>query len=610
MYCRTVILYALNSQENNWQSDATNSNTSALPPGLLEGETAIALNEIDNAIYTGITSGSRMELLSAISDRTNWTGSNSTRQTMPSGNFNVTGSSGGNGDVWLNEIHYDNTGSDTNEGFEVAGVAGTNLSDWTIELYNGNGGGIYDTISLSGTLSDQDSGFGTKFFASSGVQNGFDALALVHNGTLVQFLSYEGAFTATNGSAAGLTSIDIGVSESSSTPVGHSLQLTGTGTSYEDFVWANPTANTYNELNNGQSFGGTSGGSSGDTGGTPTSSVHLTFGNPSGATNDPLLTENYLLVRDQYALSYNDTKSTANWVGWQLNDTWIGSTSRQNDFRADPDLPTGFFQVDQYDYSGSGFDRGHITPSADRTATITDNSNTFFMTNMIPQAPNNNRGVWASFENHLRTLLDGQDIYIYAGGRGIGGDGSNGFATTIGPGITVPEYTWKTALIVDSGETPDQVSSDDYTITIDIPNSQSVSGTSWQNWVVSVDDLELSTGYDFFAELPDSIESILEATGGSSGAGTGGASSNATVFISVLLYSCLGQVILTVILLGLVPVRILTVLSIQDKILANGTQMGDRRLKAFFFRIFKRSHHRPTLINQPLNHHHRLHSLK
>ena len=155
------------------------------------------------------------------------------------------------------------------------------------------------------------------------------------------------------------------------------------------------------------------------------------------------------------------------------------------------------------------------------------------MTNMIPQAPNNNRGVWASFENHLRTLLPEQDLYIYAGGRGVGGDGSNGFATTIGPGITVPSYTWKTVLIVDAGETPAQVSADDQIISVDIPNSQSVSGTSWQQWQVDVDTLELSTGLDFFAELPDSIETTLESTG----SGSGGSGSGATVFINEIHYA-------------------------------------------------------------------------
>ncbi len=269
-------LFALNSQNSSWQSNATNSNTSALPPGLVDGETAIALNEIDNAVYNGTTTGTKSELLTAITDTSNWTGSNSTRQNLNFNNFTVTDAGGGSGgsggsgitNVFINEIHYDNSSTDSNEGIEIAGTAGTDLTGWTIELYNGNGGSVYSTINLSGTLTDQQGGFGTKFFAKSGIQNGSpDGLALIdNNGNVVQFLSYEGTLTAVDGSAVGLTSTDIGVSETSSTPVGFSLQLTGTGTTYEDFTWSSAAASTYDAVNNGQTFGsGGSGGSGGTT---------------------------------------------------------------------------------------------------------------------------------------------------------------------------------------------------------------------------------------------------------------------------------------------------------------------------------------------------------
>lgn len=265
-----TFIYALNSEGNGWQIDATSSNTSALPVGLTDGTSAIALSEIDNSIYTGITSGTKAQLQAAISDTANWSGDNNNRQTMPSTPFTVTDAGGGSGstEVFINEIHYDNDSTDTNEGIEVAGTAGTNLTGWTIELYNGNNSSVYSTINLSGVLSDQQSGFGTKFFAEAGIRNGSpDGLALVDNtDTVVQFLSYEGSFTAADGTAVGMTSTDIGVSETSSTSVGDSLQLTGTGTSYADFTWANPASSTYDAVNNGQTFGSTNGGGSGGSG--------------------------------------------------------------------------------------------------------------------------------------------------------------------------------------------------------------------------------------------------------------------------------------------------------------------------------------------------------
>ncbi len=160
--------------------------------------------------------------------------------------------------VFINEIHYDDAGTDAGEAVEVAGVAGTNLLGWSLVFYNGNGGASYATIALSGVIGDQSNGFGTLQFAGppAGIQNGSpDGIALVDNqGRVVQFLSYEGVLTATNGPASGLTSVDIGVSEES-VPDGFSLQLVGSGGSYEDFTWTTAAiSNTFGAPNTGQSF--------------------------------------------------------------------------------------------------------------------------------------------------------------------------------------------------------------------------------------------------------------------------------------------------------------------------------------------------------------------
>lgn len=157
--------------------------------------------------------------------------------------------------IFINEIHYDNYKGDVDEGIAIAGPAGTNLTDWSILLYNGNNGLKYKTLPLSGVISDQQNGFGTIFFKTSGIQNGYpggDGMALIDSSDVViQFLSYEGSFAAKNGLANGLISIDIDVSESANTPVGHSLQLVGTGNAYEDFTWGNPMAKTLKSI---QSF--------------------------------------------------------------------------------------------------------------------------------------------------------------------------------------------------------------------------------------------------------------------------------------------------------------------------------------------------------------------
>ncbi|WP_445371331.1 ExeM/NucH family extracellular endonuclease [Methylomonas sp. HW2-6] len=161
--------------------------------------------------------------------------------------------------VFINEIHYDNTGTDTGEAIEIAGPAGTNLSGWSLVLYNGNGGASYNTKALSGVIADQTgTGFGTLSFSypTDGIQNGSpDGIALVNGSTVVQFLTYEGSFTAVGGPAAGKVGVDIGVSESS-VAVGQSLQLKGAGSSYEDFAWTTAAANSFGNPNAGQTFGG------------------------------------------------------------------------------------------------------------------------------------------------------------------------------------------------------------------------------------------------------------------------------------------------------------------------------------------------------------------
>ncbi|HEY5731862.1 MAG TPA: ExeM/NucH family extracellular endonuclease [Anaerolineales bacterium] len=161
--------------------------------------------------------------------------------------------------VFINEIHYDNASTDIGEAIEIAGPAGTDLTGWSIVLYNGSGGAVYNNTALSGVIADQGGGYGTVVvnYPSNGIQNGApDGVALVNGSTLVQFLSYEGSFNGVGGPADGVASTDIGVAQSGSGAVGNSLQLTGSGTTYVDFSWAGEAANTFGAPNTGQTFGG------------------------------------------------------------------------------------------------------------------------------------------------------------------------------------------------------------------------------------------------------------------------------------------------------------------------------------------------------------------
>lgn len=160
--------------------------------------------------------------------------------------------------VFVNELHYDNTGADAGEAVEIAGPAGTNLDGWFVRLYNGNGGAVYDTIALGGVIPNLQDGFGVLAFERAGIQNGSpDGLALVDaGGTLLQFLSYEGTFVGVGGAADGVLGTDIGVTEPGNGPVGESLQLVGTGALFADFTFAPSMPNTFGAVNTGQTFVG------------------------------------------------------------------------------------------------------------------------------------------------------------------------------------------------------------------------------------------------------------------------------------------------------------------------------------------------------------------
>jgi endonuclease G len=246
---------------------------------------------------------------------------------------------------------------------------------------------------------------------------------------------------------------------------------------------------------------------------------HLLMGNPSSATANVNNPTNYLMEKTQYVLSYNRDKGTPNWVSWHLDSTWItGVADRQDDYRADTSLPGGWYQVQasDYDFSNTGFQRGHMCPSGDRTSSIADNSATFLMTNFIPQSPDNNQGPWEKLESYLRTLVDqGNEVYIISGPNGAGGQGSvnSSLTSTIANGrVTVPQKTWKVALVLPVGDNDvSRVNTSSRTIAVIMPNVQGIRSDSWQKYLASVDQVESLTGYNFFSNVPQDIQDAVES---------------------------------------------------------------------------------------------------
>ncbi|WP_017651776.1 DNA/RNA non-specific endonuclease [Fortiea contorta] len=237
----------------------------------------------------------------------------------------------------------------------------------------------------------------------------------------------------------------------------------------------------------------------------PSISVHLLLGNPSSASPTSITPDNYLMVKSQYALSYNRSKGTANWASWQLNSSWLGDAERQNNFRPDSTLPVGWERVTPAMYTGSGYDRGHIAPSADRTKTKEDNAATFLMTNMMPQSADNNRNTWGNLEDYCRELIaQGKELYIVAGPFGSLGEPLKGK-------VTVPQTTWKIVVVLDKpGSALKDITATTRIIAVNIPNQQGIN-SDWRTYKVSVDELEKLTGYNFLSNISPNIQEVIES---------------------------------------------------------------------------------------------------
>ena len=228
-------------------------------------------------------------------------------------------------------------------------------------------------------------------------------------------------------------------------------------------------------------------------------SEHLSLGNPSNAGKDN--PNNLLIEKDSYVLSYSRARNVLNWASWRVDREWLGRTPRQDDFRPDGGLPRGFYQATSREYRRSGYDRGHMVPSGDRTATERDNSLTFLMTNIFPQARENNRGPWRELEEYGRDLVYQQGKSLYVVGGGYGNKGKAGK-------VTIPGRVWKVMVVLD--EADDEVTRATEVIAVDMPNSDRIE-EDWQVYRTTIDRIEIATGYDLLSEVPEDIQAAIES---------------------------------------------------------------------------------------------------
>jgi endonuclease G, mitochondrial len=232
-------------------------------------------------------------------------------------------------------------------------------------------------------------------------------------------------------------------------------------------------------------------------------SNQLVLGNPSKAGTDLEEANNYLVAHSSFVLSYNNERGAANWVFWHLENSDIGKVERTNAFAPDTTLPKDWWILPTA-YSGSGYDRGHMCPSKDRSDTEERNKETFLMSNMQPQTPKLNQKTWKYLEDYTREIV-GRDneAYIYAGCYGDKGK--------IKEKVTIPTNCFKIIVLLPTGDDDlKRINQETRVIAVNMPNDETVS-ERWRTYLTTVDDIEAKTGYDFLSTVSKKNQKAIEA---------------------------------------------------------------------------------------------------
>lgn len=204
-------------------------------------------------------------------------------------------------------------------------------------------------------------------------------------------------------------------------------------------------------------------------------------------------------VEKDYAgmtVSFNPRLHVPNWVAWELTaEETKGKTPRHNKFQADEDMEGS---ADPWDYNYSGYDRGHMAPAGDMKWSEEAMRETFYMTNMCPQAKNLNTGAWKSLEEKCRQWAKADSAIVIVCGPVL----TDSITEYIGDSrVAVPERFFKVVLSPYANP-PRGIGF--------VMNNGKVEG-GIQRAAMSIDEVERITGHDFFAALPDSIENIIES---------------------------------------------------------------------------------------------------
>jgi len=233
---------------------------------------------------------------------------------------------------------------------------------------------------------------------------------------------------------------------------------------------------------------------------------HIGLGMPTDAgRSNP---NDYLLARNGYVVSYSRDLVGPKWVAWKVTGPNIKANyQRSKNFRSDPTLPKSWPRARNSDYKRSGWTRGHLVASGERSADRRANAKTFVYSNIVPQAEKNNAGPWNHFEHYYRDLAsNGHDVFVLAGGV------YSPNPQRIGQNqVAVPDATWKVAVVLEKGQTLKDVDQNTRVISIVVPNNNhSVRlDQSFADFRTSPAAIEAMTGNKFFSALPPNVRSVL-----------------------------------------------------------------------------------------------------
>ena len=225
-------------------------------------------------------------------------------------------------------------------------------------------------------------------------------------------------------------------------------------------------------------------------------SPHLPFGLPKGH-------QDIVLDRRYFVVGFDPKIHLARWVAWKLERADLGPIARASSFHPDPAQPW----VQDADYVRTGYDRGHLCPSADRTATEEANRATFVLSNVQPQVHELNAGPWEDLEKKGRDLARaGHVVYVVAGGL---------FDPTslviMKHEIPVPSSSFKIIVVLEPGEGASAVTASTRTLAVIMPNDISAKHRQWADFTTTIRSIEERSGYDFEPALPRALQEVLEA---------------------------------------------------------------------------------------------------